>query len=103
MLFSTEAQLKAEANLRQVAMAVGARVMPNYCELTVGDLTFVIQNGYITRKNRASGSTAGTCFQHGHMPLEEGIASVLLILKDDPGMFDLWANYHGNYAVRRRV
>ncbi len=92
-----QAEEKARRNLEQIAKVVGAHLeAPLYARLTLGKDEFRIVPGQVRRIR--SGSDQQTCFQvSAPFPHPEHIASALLLLKNDPTIFDRWVKQDGYY------
>ena len=85
--------------LRVVALTNATDVGDGYL-LNVGTNTFLVRDRYVTRLRGgkdAKSSYDRTCFFLGkqEMPSAERIATALLMLKNDPTLFDKWAVKNG--------
>lgn len=87
----------ARANLDLVVKALRVDVMPDGYYLTVGDLIFkVIEQGVII-VDKTGRAIRNTCIRNPGMPGPELIATTLLLLHNDPTIFDKWAEAPGIY------
>jgi len=80
----------AQRNLDLVVAAVGAVRKDGYYELYLdgGKRKFLVQPEQVFIQDHTQ---RGTCLQLTHLP-EEQIATVLLLLKNDPDIFNRWRN-----------
>jgi hypothetical protein len=94
-----EAERKAFENLKLVAKAVGATIdNPGLAFLKMGKVTFKIDVGTVSRLENGT-FEASTCYQaQTSVPYPEYVASVLLLLKHDPKIFDRWCARDGYHA-----
>lgn len=95
---------RAEAHLRRIVALTGAkRVAPSYYVLDVGKTRFEVRDSYVCRAPSLTDPTAtpGTCFYcpNQHLPVAEKIATALLQLKNNPGLFDRWAGQSGVFKA----
>ena len=91
---------RAEAFLRRVLALTGATKMDNVYVLNAGKVQFQIRDRFIRRlQNREDPKSPyeETCFYlvHNGMPKVEEIATALLHLSNNPGLFDKWALQNG--------
>jgi hypothetical protein len=93
---------KAECYLLRVLAVTNATEMDDGYRLNVGTSTFVVYDRYVRRlhgvkEKDAKSRHEGTCFfvPKLGMPRAEQIATVLLMLKNDPTLFDKWAAKNG--------
>jgi hypothetical protein len=98
-----EAQAKAKANLELVMKATGAKFREEGRDVIVpiGNYQFLVQNGYVYKfSSDGSQQISSTCihFSDGSTPVPEFFASVILLLKHDPSIFDCWKRQDGYYA-----
>lgn len=96
---------RAEAYLRRVVGLTGARQLGRYYYLLdVGKTRFEVHDSYVSRTPNATvaaGTRGGTCFYlpNQHVPAAEKIASALLQLRENPGLFDRWASQRGPFKA----
>lgn len=98
-----EANTKAKANLELVMKATGAKFGKEKGDVIVpiGNYQFLVQNGYIYKfSSDGSQQISSTCihFSDGSTPVPEFFASVILLLKHDPSIFDRWKRQDGYYG-----
>jgi len=91
---------RAKTYLRRIVALTGARRMGSRYILTVGKTVFHVRDRYVWRLPDSTNSECGyneTCFYSVHkgVPREEEIATVLLVLKNNPGLFDKWVFRNG--------
>lgn len=94
-----KAEELAKASLRQVAHNLGATVT-NDCDradVRIGRYRYYVKAHEIDRSD-GTGKIESTCLQGGTMPYPEQIASVLLLLKNDPTIFTRWQRQDNYYA-----
>ena len=82
--------------LRVVALTSAIEVGDGCYLLYAGTNTFHVRDRYVTRLREGKDAKSrydGTCFFLGNqeMPSAERIATALLMLKNDPTLFDKWA------------
>jgi hypothetical protein len=103
-----EAEEHAEQYLRRVIALTGATQMGRpYCILDVGNTRFEVHDSYVSRTAIGSNSrettkaARGTCFYipNERMPVSEKIATALLQLKNNPGLFEKWAAQTGAFKA----
>lgn len=85
---------KADRNLAAVIKSTGAEYINGRCVLRVRGIQFHIRSEDIIRINEQN-QYDQTCYQSMPMPRAEKIASAILLLRRDPGLFDKWKNNHG--------
>ena len=95
-----DAKNRARAYLRRVIAITGATQKDNHYILDVGKTRFQVRDRYVRRLRDSTNSESrydGTCFYvvNRGIPEAEEIASVLLLLKNNPALFDQWANQNG--------
>jgi hypothetical protein len=95
---------RAESYLRRIVALTGATRVGSYYVLDVGKTRFEVHDSYVCQAPRAINPTAtprGTCFYlpDRHMPTEEKIATALLQLKNNPRLFDRWADQRGVFKA----
>lgn len=96
---------RAETYLRRIVALTGAtRVGPFYILLDVGKTRFEVRDSYVCRTPSVTDPTAipgETCFYlpNRHIPTAEKIATALLQLKNNPGLFDRWASQSGVFKA----
>jgi len=91
---------RAKTYLRHIAALTGATQADEAYILDVGKTRFYVRDRYVRRLRDAANPESGydeTCFYclNRTMPRAEEIATVLLQLKNDPRLFDMWARQHG--------
>lgn len=91
-----QAENRAETYLRSVAALISAVPKGNGYLLDVGTTRFQVHDRYVRRLRDVSDPKGGygeTCFYTAFqgMPKAEQIASALLQLRNNPGLFDKWA------------
>jgi hypothetical protein len=91
---------RAKAYLRRVAALTGARQTGNTYVLDVGKMRFRVRDRYVSRLRDMTDPGCAleeTCFYsvHKEMPKAEEIATALLQLTNNPGLFDCWAAQSG--------
>jgi len=95
-----EAMTKAEENLALVVKALDVEVQGSCYFLKVKKQFFRISARAIYECSPSYQAIQGTCMQHGGLPIPEAIATMLLLLKNDPGIFHKWRNDAGtNYGA----
>jgi hypothetical protein len=103
-----EAEERAERYLRRIIALTGATQMGrHYCILDVGNTRFEVHDSYVSRTPIRSNSrdttkaAGGTCFYipNERMPVSEKIATALLQLKNNPGLFEKWAAQSGTFKA----
>jgi hypothetical protein len=90
----TVAMRQAIQNLKQVAKAMGAVLASDYLGATIqiGRFRFHTVERHICRTDR-DGSRDATCLNYGNLataPTPEHIAATLLLLKNNPTIFERW-------------
>jgi len=98
-----EANTKAKANLELVMKATGAKFREEGRDVIVpiGNYQFLVQNGFVYKfSSDGSQEISGTCihFSDTSSPVPEFLASVILMLKHDPSIFDRWKSQDGYYS-----
>jgi hypothetical protein len=94
------ARTQAQSYLRRtVALTKATETVDGYI-LNVGTNTFHVRDRYVRRLRGgkdAKSRYVGTCFfvPNQGMPIAEQIATALLMLKNDPTLFDKWAVKNG--------
>ena len=91
----TDREDRAETYLRRIIALTGATQMRDYCVLDVGKTRFYVYDKYVVRLRDVADPTCThdeTCFYLANqdMPAGERIATALLQLKSNPGLFDGW-------------
>lgn len=91
---------RAEAFLQRILKLTGARKADGAYVLNVGKVQFQIRDRFIRRlqnPNDPKSPYEETCFYlvHNGMPKVEEIATALLHLSNNPGLFDKWALQNG--------
>ncbi len=87
----------AETYLRRIVALTSATQEGSSFVLSVGKTRFRVRNGYVRQAMDGADlkwARLETCFHPAHqdMAKEEQIATVLLQLRNNPGLFDSWAN-----------
>ena len=94
---------RAEAYLRRIVALTGATRVGRFYILDVGYTRFEVYDSYVCRTPSVTEPTATpgeTCFYPPHhMPTAEKIATALLQLKNNPGLFDRWAGQSGVFKA----
>jgi hypothetical protein len=89
-----EPHRRAETYLRRVIALTGATQMGDYCALDVGKTRFHVYDQYVVRVGEMSPACTQdqTCFYvtDQYIPAEERIATALLQLRNNPGLFEAW-------------
>ena len=91
---------RAEAFLRRILALTGARKVDGAYYLNVGRVQFQVRDRFIRRLQNPEDPKSPyeeTCFYlvHNGMPKVEEIATALLHLSNNPGLFDKWALQNG--------
>jgi hypothetical protein len=91
---------RAEAFLRRILALTGATKVDNTYVLNVGKVQFQVRDRFIRRLQDPQDPNSPyeeTCFYlvHNGMPKVEEIATALLHLSNNPGLFDKWALQNG--------
>ena len=91
---------RAEAFLQRILALTGAKKAEGAYVLNVGDVQFQIRDRFIRRLQNPGDPKSPyeeTCFYlvHNGMPKVEEIATALLHLSNNPGLFDKWALQNG--------
>ena len=91
---------RAEAFLRRILALTGATKVDNAYVLNVGKVQFQLRDRFIRRLQNPQDPKSPyeeTCFYlvHNGMPKVEEIATALLHLSNNPGLFDKWALQNG--------
>ena len=91
---------RAENYLRRVVALTKATKTDDVYLLAVGTTQFHVRDRYVTRVRGAGDAKRAyeqTCYfcPNRRMPTAEQIATVLLMLKNNPALFDRWAAQHG--------
>jgi hypothetical protein len=87
---------RAQSYLRRVVALTGATQMGSGCVLDVGTTRFEVRDRYVRRLRDLTDPKCTyeeTCFYSAHkeMPEAEQIATALLQLRNNPALFDRWA------------
>lgn len=96
----SDGRRRAQTYLRRIVALTGATRTENRHVLDVGKTRFEVRDRYVRRLRDPANPDRGydeTCFYSVHkgMPREEEIATVLLQLKSNPALFDMWAIQNG--------
>jgi len=94
----------AKRYLQRIAALTGATRMDDAYVLDVGKMRFHVRHRYVRRLRDTSDPDCAleeTCFYpvHKGMPKAEEIATALLLLTNDPGLFDKWATQSGAFRA----
>jgi len=101
-LMTLDEQMKAlglaRENLKRVAASMGAKIGRDYDQafVKIGHYKYDVRRDMIYRQHEHA--IDSTCLQIPPMPYPERIASVLLLLRNDPTIFDRWAKHDKYYA-----
>jgi len=95
---------RANRYLRRIAALTGATQVDEGYVLDVGKMRFHVRDRYVKRLRDTTDRKCGfeeTCFYpvHNGMPKEEEIATALLQLTNNPGLFDRWAAQNGAFKA----
>lgn len=98
-----QAQASAKKNLVQVASVLGATLGEEgtHVEITIGTYCYRISPGWIERTGPIPYPmrSSRTCLQvQGNVPYYEMIAATLLLLKNDPTIYDRWCRQDAYYS-----
>jgi hypothetical protein len=93
-------QYRAQSYLRRIVALTGATQMGSGYVLHVGTTRFEVRDRYVRRLRDLTDPKCAyeeTCFYPAHkeMPKAEQIATALLQLKNNPALFDRWADQFG--------
>jgi len=96
---SNAEEQRAETYLRRIVALTGTTQMGSSYVLDVGNARFHVRNRNVKRISDGADPTwarCATCFHPAHQDMAEAeqIATVLLQLKNNPGLFDSWASKH---------
>ena len=91
---------RAQSYLRRIVALTGATRMGSGYALDVGKTQFYVRDRYVRRVRDVTDPKCvyeETCFYSAHkeMPKAEQIATALLQLKNNPALFDGWADQFG--------
>ena len=94
----------AKRYLQRIAALTGATQMDDAYVLDVGKMQFHVRHRYAKRLQDTTDPNCaleGTCFYpvHKGMPKAEEIATALLLLTNNPGLFDKWAAQSGAFRA----
>ena len=100
MSFSTEALATAQKHLDMVCKALGAELEKNVgarepiYKVCVAGVSYWVRYGAIFKDSFAGVASTSTCLRNTYcLPPAEQIASILLALHHDPGLFEKWRIY----------
>jgi len=87
----------ARENLLKVIKALEAQQMNNtpVVRIKVGKHYFEVQPGAVHSLNKDGIRVFSTCIQSSGIPTDEMVATMLLLLKNDPYIFERWRGDHG--------
>ena len=94
----------AKRYLQRIAALTGATRMDDAYVLDVGKMQFHVRHRYVKRLRDTTDPDCAleeTCFYPAHkgMPKAEEIATALLLLTNNPGLFDKWAAQSGAFRA----
>jgi hypothetical protein len=94
----------AKRYLQRIAALTGATRMDDAYVLDVGNMQFHVRHRYVKRLRDTPDPDCAldeTCFYpvHKGMPKAEEIATALLLLTNNPGLFDKWAALRGAFRA----
>jgi len=94
----------AKRYLQRIAALTGATRMDDAYVLDVGRVQFHVRHRYVKRLRDTTDPDCAleeTCFYpvHKGMPKAEEIATALLLLTNNPGLFDKWAAQSGAFRA----
>jgi hypothetical protein len=95
---------RAKRHLQRIAALTGARQADEAYVLDVGEMRFHVGHRYVKRLRDTTDPECAyeeTCFYpvHKGMPKAEEIATALLQLTNNPGLFDCWAAQSGAFKA----
>jgi hypothetical protein len=95
---------RPKAFLLRIVALTGATQMGNGYDMNVGTIRFHVRDRYVGRLrdvNNPKGAYEETCFYSAEksMPKAEQIATALLLLKNNPALFDRWAAQNGAFKA----
>jgi hypothetical protein len=95
---------RAKRYLCRIVALTGATQMGDAYVLDVGNMRFQVRDRYVRRMRDVTDPECGyeqTCFYpvHKGMPKAEEIATALLLLKNNPALFDKWALQSGAFKA----
>jgi hypothetical protein len=95
---------RAKSYLQRIAAVAGATQVDDAYILDVGKTRFHVSHRYVKRLRDTTDPECAyeeTCFYpvHKGMPKAEEIATVLLQLTNNPGLFDCWAAQRGAFKA----
>jgi hypothetical protein len=95
---------RPKAFLLRIVALTGATQMGNGYDMNVGTTRFHVRDRYVGRLrdvNNPKGAYEETCFYSAEksMPKAEQIATALLLLKNNPALFDRWAAQNGAFKA----
>jgi hypothetical protein len=95
---------RAKRYLQRIAALTGARQADDAYVLDVGKMRFHVSHRYVKRLRDTTDPECAyeeTCFYpvHKGMPKAEEIATALLQLTNNPGLFDCWAAQSGAFKA----
>lgn len=95
---SPAAIITARENLERVCKLFGVKYQGGVFDLKVGKQLFRLTKDNIFKVNDGGQEMSGTCYQAAAMPAEEKIASAILLLHNDPSVFNRWARQDGPHV-----
>jgi hypothetical protein len=95
---------RAQAYLTRVVQLTGAKKISGCYMLEIGEAQFYVSDRQVRRAEKSGKmflSRTQTCFYipQQSMPAEEKIATILLHLKSNPAVFELWAKQCGTFKA----
>jgi hypothetical protein len=105
----------ADQNLRHLCAVTGASYSPDHSawspvdsstypgpwvRIAINQCEYYISAGLVSKVKPHAGGRQRTCYfvWQQKLPYAEVVASALLLLKNDPAIFDRWATHDGPYA-----
>lgn len=89
--------IRARENLARVCKNLNARLLgpDGPVELTVGESTFRVEYAAVYRRRLVP---VGTCLRPVGLPQAEEVASAVLLLHNDPTVFERWQRQDARYV-----
>lgn len=84
-------------NLQKVVKAVGAKMEGCRVHFKAGKQDFRVEPSALYRVEQDGAIRIGTCIQSSGLHPYETMASVILLLRNNPDLFELWRNDTGHY------
>lgn len=91
--------IRARENLARVCKNLNAWLLgpDGPVELTVGESTFRVEYAAVYRRRLVPGGS-GTCLRPVGLPQAEEVASAVLLLHNDPTVFERWQRQDARYV-----